>query len=145
MFLPPANEVCEGYVFTPGCHSVPGGGVFHSACWDTPPRPEADTQPDQRQTPPGSRPNPFAVHAGRYGQHSGGTHPTGMHTCSPLILIPFQFDADTLGKNAKTVFRDVTGRRRNLKAEAAKDAEAARKKEQEQAALKAKYDRWGKG
>ena len=57
----------------------------------------------------------------------------------------FQLDADTLGKNAKTVFRDETGRRRNLKAEAAKDADAARKKEEEQAALKAKYDRWGKG
>ena len=105
-----------------------------------PTRPEADTPPPGADPPP-----PFAVHAGRYGQHSGGTHPTGMHTCSPLILIPFQLDADTLGKNAKTVFRDVTGRRRNLKAEAAKDAEAARKKEQEQAALKAKYDRWGKG
>ena len=35
----------------------------------TPPR-------DQRQTAP-----PCAVHAGRYGQQAGGTHPTGMHTC----------------------------------------------------------------
>ena len=26
-FLPPANEVCEGYVFTRVCHSVHGGGV----------------------------------------------------------------------------------------------------------------------
>ena len=33
VFLPPANEVCEGYVFTPVCHSIhragclgPGGG-----------------------------------------------------------------------------------------------------------------------
>ena len=25
-FLPPANEVCEGYVFTRACHSVHGGG-----------------------------------------------------------------------------------------------------------------------
>ena len=24
---------------------------------------------------------PCAVHAGRYGQQTGGTHPTGMHTC----------------------------------------------------------------
>ena len=24
--LPPANEVCEGYVFTPVCHSVYRGG-----------------------------------------------------------------------------------------------------------------------
>ena len=26
-FLPPANEVCEGYVFTGVCHSVHGGGA----------------------------------------------------------------------------------------------------------------------
>ena len=25
--------------------------------------------------------HPEAVHAGRYGQQAGGTHPTGMHTC----------------------------------------------------------------
>ena len=36
--------------------------------------PEADTHP-REQTPP------CAVHAGRYGQEVGGTHPTGMHTC----------------------------------------------------------------
>ena len=24
---------------------------------------------------------PGAVHAGRYGQQAGGTHPTGMHSC----------------------------------------------------------------
>ena len=47
-YLPPANEVCEGYVFTPVCPSVHRGGVCLSACWDT-------------QPPP-------AVHAGRYGQ-----------------------------------------------------------------------------
>ena len=27
--LPPANEVCEGYVFTPVCHSVHGGKGLH--------------------------------------------------------------------------------------------------------------------
>ena len=26
-------------------------------------------------------PPPEAVHAGRYGQHAGGTDPTGMHSC----------------------------------------------------------------
>ena len=26
-YLPPANVVCEGYVFTPVCHSVHGGGM----------------------------------------------------------------------------------------------------------------------
>ena len=40
MFLLPANEVYEGYVFTPVCQSFcsqGGGGVCLSACWDTPP------------------------------------------------------------------------------------------------------------
>ena len=35
----------------------------------------ADTPPPKEQTPP------CTVHAGRYGQQAGGTHPTGMHTC----------------------------------------------------------------
>ena len=30
--LPPANEVCEGYVFTPVCHSVGGGVHGRGAC-----------------------------------------------------------------------------------------------------------------
>ena len=29
-FLPPANEVCEGYVFTRVCHSVRGGVSQHA-------------------------------------------------------------------------------------------------------------------
>ena len=28
LLLPPANEVCEGYVFTHVCHSVHGGGWY---------------------------------------------------------------------------------------------------------------------
>ena len=55
--------------------SVPG-----TPPWDqihpqpgTPPRPGIPLQ--TRYTPPG------AVHAGRYGQQAGGTHPTGMHSC----------------------------------------------------------------
>ena len=40
--------------------------------------------------PPGTRYTPLqvppqAVHAGRYGQQAGGTHPTGMHSCSIYI------------------------------------------------------------
>ena len=53
--LPPANEVCEGYVLHMSV-CPRGGGV-------------------PGQVPPG------AVHAGRYGQQAGGTHPTGMHSC----------------------------------------------------------------
>ena len=44
--LPPANEVCEGYVFTPVCHSVHGGCLPQCMLGYT---------PRQEQTPPGSR------------------------------------------------------------------------------------------
>ena len=59
------------------------GGVCLSACWDT-------THPPQEQTPsspppPGSRHPTGAVHAGRYGQQAGGTHPTGMHSCLKIV------------------------------------------------------------
>ena len=53
----------------------------------TPPQKQ---KPPQKQTPPRSRhppeqtppraDTPCTVHAGRYGQQAGGTHPTGMHT-----------------------------------------------------------------
>ena len=53
-FLPSANIVCEGYVFTPVCHSVHRGGVCLSACWDT--HTQADTRwaDTPRQTPTAS-------------------------------------------------------------------------------------------
>ena len=61
--------------------------------WEqTPPRsrPPRSRPPQEltppRSRPPGSRPppgadSPGAEHAGRYGQHTGGTHPTGMQSC----------------------------------------------------------------
>ena len=60
----------------PGWVSAPGGvpGRRH---------PPSRTR---EQTPPGSRYLPCAVHAGRYGQQAGGTHPTSMHTCCDWIL-----------------------------------------------------------
>ena len=72
------------------CLSVHRGGCLphcmlgYTPQEQTPPRP--DTIPGNRH-PPGSRHPPLpkqtppAVHAGRYGQQAGGTHPTGMHTC----------------------------------------------------------------
>ena len=102
ILLPPANEVCEDYVFTRVCHSVHGGGggeyldrypppgqvhplgQVHSPA-GTPPW--AGTPPG-RYTPlgryyPSGRYIPLgAVHAGRHGEQAGGTHPTGMHSCS---------------------------------------------------------------
>ena len=50
IFLPPANIVCEGYVFTCLCHSVHGGGLVSPLEADTPPG--ADTPQEQVHTPP---------------------------------------------------------------------------------------------
>ena len=44
--------------------------------------PPLDKAPPWEQTPPRSRHPPGAEHAGRYGQRAGGTHPTGMQSCS---------------------------------------------------------------
>ena len=65
-------------------HSVHRGGVCLSACWDTYPQPPGADSPQKQtspraDTPPEQTP-PCTVHAGRYGQQAGGTHPTGMHT-----------------------------------------------------------------
>ena len=48
--------------------------------------PWAGTPPPGQVHPPGKVPPwqvhpPGAVHAGRYGQQAGGTHPTGMNSC----------------------------------------------------------------
>ena len=55
-FLPAATKLGQGNVFTGVCYSVHGGGVWLSACWDTPPPPGADTpgskHPPWEQTPP---------------------------------------------------------------------------------------------
>ena len=52
------------------------GGVPHCMLGHPPPW-------DQRQVPPPEQaPPPSAVHAGRYGQQAGDTHPTGMQSCA---------------------------------------------------------------
>ena len=61
-FLEPANEVCEGYVFTGVCLST-GECLPHFMLGH----------------PPGRHP-PAQCMLG-YGQQAGGTHPTGMHSC----------------------------------------------------------------
>ena len=48
--------------------------------------PWAGTPPRQVH-PPAGTPYPGAVHAGRYGQQVGGTHPTGMHSCLARFLL----------------------------------------------------------
>ena len=79
--LPPANEVCEGYVFTGVCLSggvrgrgvcmagghVRGGGGHVRGWGHVHACPPADTT--------------------RYGQCAGGTHPTGMHSCLLELIL----------------------------------------------------------
>ena len=67
-----------------------GGGLPHCMLGYTPhppPGPKAGTPPPEytppsRHPPQDQAPPPSAVHAGRYGQQAGGTHPTGMQSCS---------------------------------------------------------------
>ena len=89
IFLPPANKVCEGYVFARVCHSVRGGGVVSQHALQV-----------SRPTPRGklrglvgggvSRPTLGGVsqHALRQTPPTAtaatGMHPTGMHSCCSI-------------------------------------------------------------
>ena len=77
-FITAAMKLGQGYVFTRVCDSVHGGGGA-SVHAGKPPggRPP---QEETRKTPLG------AVHAKRYGQQAGSTHPTGMHTCFHAVF-----------------------------------------------------------
>ena len=93
--LPPANEVWDKVIFLVACvkNSVHGGGEYlgrytpRAGTTPTPvrytPSPRAGTSPPH---PPGQVHPPGAVHAGKYWQQAGGTHPTGMHSCSPDMV-----------------------------------------------------------
>ena len=75
-------SVCpQGAGAVPG--QVPPRQVHPQA--GTPPQagapPWAGTPPPARYTPWAGTSPPGAVHAGRYGQQAGVTHPTGMHSC----------------------------------------------------------------
>ena len=110
LLLPPANEVCEGYVFRGVCLSTGGGlphcmlGYTHTP-WAEPclgrhppwqtlhpldkhPHPWADTPLDRHPTRAGiplGRPPPAQCMLG-YGQQACGTHPTGMQSCLAIVL-----------------------------------------------------------
>ena len=75
--LPPANEVCEGYVFTSICHSVHrvGGvrGRGHALQGD--------------------------LRAGDMVTEAGGTHPTGMHSCHSSAFTGIKKGAEDLFKS----------------------------------------------
>ena len=70
MSVPPANEVCEGYVFTDVCLSRGVVCLRSRGVWQTTPE----------QTPPQQTDTPGQCMLG-YGQQAGGAHPTGMHSC----------------------------------------------------------------
>ena len=86
-FYRPQRSCGQGNIFTPVCHSVHGGGVCLSACWDTTPPPSRPPE----QSPPPSRPPSEQTPPGKqtpvYGQRAAGTHPTGMHSCSIFVII----------------------------------------------------------
>ena len=63
LFTVRKRSLGQGNIFAPVCHSVHRGGAWAG-------------------TPPGKYSPRQVVHAGRYGQQAGGTHPTGMHSCS---------------------------------------------------------------
>ena len=142
VFLPPANEVCEGYVFTPVCHSVhrgeclgpgPGGRLGGLAGGGGGPGPH-----------PGgvSRPRPGGVQAQAQGwcpgqgpgecipacteadtplqqtaTAAGGTHPTGMHSCL-LILIADKklYACKTAIDDFKTILNTIGGPQEHIRA-----------------------------
>ena len=102
--LPPANEVCEGYVFTGVCLSTGVSAPLHAGIHppderQIPPSRQtplwADTpwQTRPRQTPPGRYP-PVQCMLGDTGNKTGGTHPTGMHSCVKIFSnwdsVPFK-------------------------------------------------------
>ena len=63
----PQRSCSQGNVFTRVCHSVHRGGVCLSACWDTTPPPQEQTNPPEadtpwKQTPPRSRHPPWGRH-----------------------------------------------------------------------------------
>ena len=104
-FLPPAKKLGQGYIFTGVFDSVNRGEAASVHTGITPgaeiPRGGADTplgadipweqtppssrlpqqQTPQSRHPPAADTPPGAEHAGRYGQRTGGTHPSGMQSC----------------------------------------------------------------
>ena len=97
LLLPPANEVCEGYVFTGGRCTPPGKHIPLAS--RQPPPPQAGRPPSRqtppplppgqtplpgRQTPPlGQTPLPPGRHPPEMATAADSTHLAGMHSCLP--------------------------------------------------------------
>ena len=54
---------------------------------------------------------PEAVHAGRYGQQAGGTHPTRMHTCCQLFRDTIKFRPLIIDDKIECTNKQITKRR----------------------------------
>ena len=82
LLLPPANVVCESYVFTRVCHSFCSQGGFSIpggfSIWGG--SPSRGGSPSQGGFSIGGRGGSPS------GQCAGGTHPTGMHSCVDNFL-----------------------------------------------------------
>ena len=82
---PPPNQVHPlDQVHPPDQVHSPGPGTPLDQVH--PPGPGA---PRDQVHPPRTRYTPHAEHAVRYGQHAGGTHPTGMQSCTLIKLLRF--------------------------------------------------------
>ena len=106
-FLPSTTKLGQGNVFTGICDSVNRGGSASVHAGMPPPPPGADP-PEQTHPPPGAdtpsreeQTPPDTEHAGRYGQRAGGTHPTGMQSCTYVL--------STLTDNITNKYNDSTG------------------------------------
>ena len=74
IFTARKRSLGQGNIFAPVCHSVHSGGGVPGQV------------PRDKVHPPGPGTPPGAVHTGRYGQQAGGTHHTGMHSCTNYYL-----------------------------------------------------------
>ena len=91
--LPPANEVCEGYVFTPVCQSFcswGGGGGIPACLAGLQATPKGEVEGSGR----GGVSRPTAGGGGgvsrpdtpqQMATAAGGTYPTGMHPCFHML------------------------------------------------------------
>ena len=80
LFTARKRSLGQGNIFTSVCQEFcPQGGVSASVHAGIPPPGPGRHPRDQAPPRPGT---PRAEHAGRYSQRVGGTHPTGMHSCS---------------------------------------------------------------
>ena len=78
---------------TPGRYTLPG--QVH---------PPGRYNPPWAGTPPRQVHPPGAVHAGRYGQQAGGTHPTAMHSCFIDVSLHLQPHGLSVVLTAPSVF-----------------------------------------